>query len=94
MSTLSTLSILLNSHGYPKISESYPVKICFLIDWLDEFEGECEEIGMLFSVKYQNSKACLSSRLCIVFEDLSGNYTSLKLQDLNHSDITASTKDT
>jgi hypothetical protein len=67
--------------------ETVPLKICFLVDGLDEFEGDYEEIAMLFSANCPNAKACLSSRPWVIFEDLWGNCPNLKLQDLNQRDI-------
>lgn len=44
--------------------KSVPVKICFLVDGLDEFDGDHEEIEKLFNEisSSQNVKVCLSSR--------------------------------
>jgi len=66
-----------------------PLKICFLIDGLDEFDGDHEEIAELFQeISYfQNIKVCLSSRPWVIFQYPFGNCPSLRLQDLTYSDI-------
>ena len=66
--------------------------LCFLIDGLDEFEGEPEDqqrlIELLVSLSQnQNVKICLSSRPERHFLQAFPNHSQLKLQDFNHRDI-------
>ncbi|KAJ6784596.1 hypothetical protein PWT90_05520 [Aphanocladium album] len=68
-----------------------PVKFCFFIDGLDEFEGDhlelCRELMTL--VKSENVKLCISSRPWSVFEDAfgSGKTGYLRLHDVTANDI-------
>jgi hypothetical protein len=68
---------------------SIPLKICFLVDGLDEFDGDHEEIARLFK-EITNSahiKVCLSSRPWVVFEELFRKCQKLQLQNLTYRDI-------
>lgn len=75
----------------------HSVKVCFIIDGLDEFDGDHEAIGILFQEiaksKRLNVKACLSSRPWIVFEDLFNSSPMLRLQHLTFPDIEQYVKD-
>ncbi|OAR05862.1 hypothetical protein LLEC1_05760 [Akanthomyces lecanii] len=68
-----------------------PVKFCFFIDGLDEFEGDhlalCHELMAL--AKSDNVKLCLSSRPWSVFEEAfgSGKMGHLRLHDVTKNDI-------
>ncbi|KAJ3498180.1 hypothetical protein NLG97_g1326 [Lecanicillium saksenae] len=68
-----------------------PVKFCFFIDGLDEFEGDhlalCRELMTL--AKSENVKLCLSSRPWSVFEETfgSGRMGHLRLHDVTANDI-------
>ncbi|XWW99674.1 hypothetical protein V2A60_007685 [Cordyceps javanica] len=68
-----------------------PVKFCFFIDGLDEFEGDhlalCHELKTL--AKSENVKLCLSSRPWTVFEQVFGDGKSghLRLHDVTKNDI-------
>ncbi|KAJ4164332.1 hypothetical protein LMH87_006009 [Akanthomyces muscarius] len=68
-----------------------PVKFCFFIDGLDEFDGDhlalCHELMDL--AKSENVKLCLSSRPWSVFEEAFGSAKmgNLRLHDLTKSDI-------
>lgn len=68
-----------------------PVKFCFFIDGLDEFEGNhlalCHELMAL--AKSENVKLCLSSRPWSVFEETfgSGKMGHLRLHDVTKNDI-------
>ncbi len=68
-----------------------PVKFCFLIDGLDEFEGDhlalCHELMAL--ARSDNVKLCLSSRPWSVFEEAfgSGKMGHLRLHDVTKNDI-------
>ncbi|PMD32009.1 hypothetical protein L207DRAFT_471340 [Hyaloscypha variabilis F] len=65
------------------------LKICFLVDGLDEFDGETEALAKFFKsiAASENIKACVSSRPWIVFEDAFKIYDSLRLQNLTFRDI-------
>jgi hypothetical protein len=66
-----------------------PLKICFLIDGLDEFDGNHEELANLFKdiTKSPYIKICLSSRPWVVFEDMFKQCPNLRLQNLTYRDI-------
>jgi len=69
-----------------------PLKSCFIIDGLDEFDdddSDHEELGNLLKdiTGSKHIKICLSSRPLIVFEDLFGACPHLKLQYLTFRDI-------
>lgn len=70
---------------------SVPLKICLLIDGLDECEGDHDDLVELCmnmtKTMSQNIKACLSSRPWVVFQDSFRTCSSLKLQDLTDGDI-------
>lgn len=71
---------------------SLHLKICFVIDGLDEFDGDDgdhDEMGQLFKeiTGSNRIKVCLSSRPWVVFEDLFESCPNLKLQDLTYRDI-------
>jgi hypothetical protein len=70
-----------------------PLKLCFLVDGLDEFEGSessHQEMADLFKeiTKVHNVKVCLSSRPWVVFSDSFKGCPNLRLQDLTRLDIT------
>jgi hypothetical protein len=72
------------------IGQSFlPFKLCLLIDGLDEFDGDHEELARLFKLVAQSSnlKICLSSRPWQVFQDGFGSFPNLRLQDLTYLDI-------
>jgi disulfide oxidoreductase YuzD len=81
---LAALSVLVNQ-------KSKAVKLFFLIDGLDEFDGDHEELSELFKdLTLKNSqmvKACLSSRPLVVFDDCFASFASLQLQNLTYRDI-------
>lgn len=91
-----TSSIRRENWSLPKLTEALGllmhlnIKFCFLIDGLDEYEGDSAEIASLFQelANLPNVKACVSSRPLIVFEDAFEKLPSLRLQDLTHEDIT------
>ncbi|CZR69246.1 uncharacterized protein PAC_19146 [Phialocephala subalpina] len=70
---------------------SVPMKLCFLVDGLDEFDGSHEEMANLFKdvATAKNVKVCLSSRPWVVFSESFKNCPSLRLQDLTRPDITS-----
>jgi hypothetical protein len=68
---------------------AYPLKVCFFIDGLDEFEGDHREIASLFTklAESSNVKVCVSSRPELPFQDAFGSFPNLRLQDLTYNDI-------
>ena len=72
---------------------SMPVKFCFFIDGLDEYEGDHPEIIRVLNAinSSSNIKICLSSRPWNVFEDAFGQHPTRKLymEDLTRGDIEA-----
>lgn len=72
-----------------------PIRVCLLIDGLDEFEAEPgdsaepEDIAKLFKdiTSSGNVKACVSSRPWPIFATAYQSYPFLRLQDLNGPDI-------
>ena len=69
------------------------IKLCFLIDGLDEFDGNHEVLAELFHdvvgscSSASNVKVCVSSRPWVVFQDSFGMCPTLKLQNLTFDDI-------
>lgn len=61
-----------------------PLMVFFLIDGLDEFTGDHEELANLFNLIFQSPmfKVCLSNRPWIIFEQIHGLQPSMRLQDL------------
>jgi hypothetical protein len=84
-----TLKQLMGTFKVIVRQKSVPIKICFLIDGLDEFDGDHDEMARLFKeiTNSEDVKVCLSSRPWIVFEDLFGTCEGLLLQNLTHRDI-------
>jgi len=66
-----------------------PLKTCLLIDGLDEFAGDHEEILSLFKeiAHSENVKICLSSRPWPIFREPFKLCPTLRLQDLTFPDI-------
>ena len=64
-------------------------KFCFIIDGLDEFDGDHQNlIDMLFSmIRTSNVKVLASSRPWLVFQDAFESSPEMILQDLTHDDI-------
>lgn len=69
--------------------KTLPLKFFFMIDGLDEFDGDHEELANLFKeiTECPNVKVCLSSRPWVVFEDMFGQCPNLRLQNLTYKDI-------
>lgn len=65
------------------------LNMCLLIDGLDEYEGNWEEIAEFFMsvTRSGNIKVCVSSRPLQVFEDAFGHCSGMRLQDLTFDDI-------
>jgi hypothetical protein len=68
-----------------------PLKLCFFIDGLDEYEGDHEEMAELLKqvALSPHVKFCLSSRPWIIFEEAFQGLPTLRLQDLTAQDIKA-----
>ena len=68
-----------------------PLKLCLLVDGLDEYDGDHEELSESFKevTAKQNSsvKASLSSRPWSVFRDCFEGCLKLRVQDLTFDDI-------
>jgi hypothetical protein len=88
-STIWPLKQLMGTFKVIVRQKSIPLKICFLIDGLDEFDGDHDEMATLFKEITDSGdvKVCLSSRPWVVFEDLFGACEGLRLQNLTYRDI-------
>jgi len=82
------------SKAFRAVAESpdLPVKICFFIDGIDEFEGDAHELCHLLrhlSSVSPDVKICISSRPLVLFEDTFGSSLSTKLyvHELTEPDI-------
>jgi hypothetical protein len=68
-----------------------PIKLFLLVDGLDEYDGDPEELANMFrnltSSSNTNVKVCLSSRPLMVFKDAFSSSPRLQLQDLTSQDI-------
>jgi hypothetical protein len=86
---------LIDSLFILKNQTSIPIKICFLVDGLDEFDGDHEEIALLFKklTSSSNLKICFSSRPWVVFEQMFSKSPKLRLQNLTYRDIERYTSD-
>ena len=64
-------------------------KICLFVDGLDEFDGNHDNLILLFKdlIGNRNVKICVSSRPWLVFEDAFEHRPSLRLEDLSYHDI-------
>ena len=72
------------------------LRLCLLIDGLDEFSGEPKNIVAVLKELLSHSsnsvvkvQLCLSSRPLIVFENAYSQYCQLRVQDLTSGDISA-----
>lgn len=76
--------------------ELVPLKLFLLVDGLDEYEGDLEELTSLFHEisSSPNVKAVISSRPLAVFTDSFQNCPGLRLQDCATQDIQAYVADT
>jgi hypothetical protein len=89
-----TLSELKHAFSRIPLNRTVPMKFCFFIDGLDEFDGDYEEMAQLFqSVTTPELKFCVSSRPLLVLEDLFQGFPGLRLQDLTFEDITIYVRD-
>lgn len=66
-----------------------PLRICFLVDGLDEYDGDCSEISELFASVSSSpgAKMILSSRPIPACVDAFSSCPHLRLQDLTYGDI-------
>lgn len=96
-----TLRILMEAFRRLISQRVIPAKIFFLIDGLDEFEGDHEVLAELFNDIAQASdhghnhfiKCCVSSRPWVVFKENFEGSPMLQLQDLTFNDIETFVKD-
>lgn len=72
-----------------------PTCYCFLIDGLDEYDGDNLELSNFFKgfSTCSNVKICLSSRPLLAFEHHFDSFPKLRLQDLTIGDITRFVRD-
>ena len=80
------------SNAFKLLAETeLQMRFCFIIDGLDEFDGDHQNlVGMLFGMtRTSNVKLLASSRPWLVFQDSFENSPKLVLQDLTHDDIKA-----
>jgi hypothetical protein len=84
-----TLPDLMRALNHLVTQELFPAKYCFLIDGLDEFNGDHEEVARLLRSWTRSSpvKVCVSSRPLIAFENTFGDCPGLMLQHLTYNDI-------
>jgi hypothetical protein len=78
--------------GILSTQSTLALKICLVVDGLDEFEGDDDVYGGLGAffrdiTDSKQIKVLLSSKSLVVFEDLFGNGPKLKLQNLTYQDI-------
>ncbi|KAF8855876.1 hypothetical protein BDZ45DRAFT_595017, partial [Acephala macrosclerotiorum] len=68
-----------------------PIKLFLLVDGLDEYDGDPEELANIFrgltTLSKSNIKVCLSSRPLVAFKDAFSSSPGLRLQDLTQQDI-------
>jgi len=75
--------------AFKKLLADDSKRFFFLIDGLDEFDGDCREL-VDFVLEYSargNVKMCVASRPWLVFEDAFHKRPSLQLEDLTAPDI-------
>ncbi|KAH7007747.1 hypothetical protein EDB80DRAFT_719049 [Ilyonectria destructans] len=84
------------SSGFRKLVADKSKCFFFLIDGLDEFDGDCSELADFLlgtASKESNVKLCLASRPWLVFEDAFRKRPSLRMEDLTSIDIRLFTSD-
>lgn len=82
--------------GFEKLSAQTitPLKICLLIDGIDEFDGDHAEISeFIFFTTSKDFRAIVSSRPIPECVDVFGDCPSLRLQDLTYGDIKSYTNE-
>lgn len=78
------------SSAFERVVDDKERNFVFLIDGLDEFDGDCAELaGFLLGIleARSNVKMCLASRPWLVFEDAFRRQPSLRMEDLTKKDI-------
>jgi hypothetical protein len=79
------------SDGFRNLISDTNTAFYFLIDGLDEFDGDCSELAHflleILSNGRDNVKMCLASRPWLVFEDAFRRRPSLRVEDLTLQDI-------
>jgi hypothetical protein len=72
-------------------AKEIPIRLCLLVDGLDEFDGDHEDLAELFGgIVGKGSpgvKVCLSSRPLVVFKDTFSECPQLELQNFTFNDI-------
>ena len=87
------MEVLQQSAGSGLFANDKPGKrafeILFLVDGLDEHQGDSEKLVELFKTSSQSPfvKFCLSSRPWLEFDEAFKDCPKLNLQDLTHNDI-------
>ena len=78
-------------HAVTRITaqQAFPLKLCLIIDGLDEYDGDHQEIVTLFEAmaKSSTTKILVSSRPWLSFKNAFNAYPKLILQDLTREDI-------
>lgn len=66
-----------------------PLRVCLLIDGLDEYSGDHSEIAEVFryASKFEHIKVCVSSRPLLPFDRSFKDFPGLMLQNLTFNDI-------
>ena len=69
--------------------QAFPLKLCLIMDGLDEYDGDHQEIVDLFETmaKSSTTKILVSSRPWLLFKNAFNAYPKLILQDLTREDI-------
>lgn len=89
-----------NDWSLPRLKQAFknlveqqevPLKICLLVDGLDEYSGEHSEIAEVFqyAAKFDHIKICVSSRPLLPFDRAFKGFPGLMLQNLTFDDIQA-----
>ena len=75
--------------------DKIPTYYCFLIDGLDEYDGDYLELSMFLKAiaTCSNVKLCVASRPLLAFEQNFDGFPKLRLQDLTAGDISRFVRD-
>ncbi|KAK2760510.1 hypothetical protein CKAH01_16470 [Colletotrichum kahawae] len=79
------------SQGFTEMLSDKTKAFFFLVDGLDELDGDCSEMTSYLLRAFSQAphiKACVSSRPWLVFEDSFQRKPSLKMEDFTKADIT------
>jgi hypothetical protein len=83
--------VLIRAFNALLTQKEVPLNLCLLVDGLDEFEGDHEELAGIFSNLAEsgpsNVKVCVASRPWVVFKDSFSTCPSLQLHNLTFNDI-------